>query len=357
MTKRVRFAPVDEHKFWLTDKPVSEVSLTNQPLGYCLKCNTVKYASQYGNRCMNCFVPKSAIKKTNSNREKKTNLLFSKSADNLTTRSRSTERSIQLEFPNSLHNNRTSTSSFIHGPSQYAPPKPHELENINENLYNRYVDTFDLKIGMDEWRPKTKPRNNARHSIWKCEKCSEILHPGEIAISAEYADPLARWHPKCFSCQECNELLTDLLYYNHENQIYCKKHFEIFAKPKVFCAACDTVIETNEYVKAEDNFWHKEHFVCWDCENSLAGKKYIVSHSKPFCLDCHTKSFSKKCNSCNWTIPPESIRLTYENIDWHASPNCFKCFACHKNLLESQFLLKNSLLFCSLDCKRRISVI
>lgn len=115
---------------------------------------------------MNCFVPKSAIKKTNSNREKKTNLLFSKSADNLTTRSRSTERSIQLEFPNSLHNNRTSTSSFIHGPSQYAPPKPHELENINENLYNRYVDTFDLKIGMDEWRPKTKPRNNARHSIW-----------------------------------------------------------------------------------------------------------------------------------------------------------------------------------------------
>ncbi len=213
----------------------------------------------------------------------------------------------------------------------------------------------------------------------KCEKCKETLHAGEIAISAEHADPLARWHPKCFSCDECSELLNDLLYYNYENRIYCQKHYNVLTKPKVFCAACDMVrilsklsnyfqlkyikfdhlkvIETNEYVKAEGHFWHKEHFVCWDCEVSLAGKKYIVTESKPYCLDCHDKSFSKKCSSCNWTIPPDSVRLTYENIDWHASPNCFKCFACHKNLLESQFLLKNSLLFCSLDCKRKISVI
>lgn len=76
----------------------------------------------------------------------------------------------------------------------------------------------------------------------KCEKCDETLHPGEIAISAEHADPLARWHPKCFSCVECNELLQDLLYYNHDNQIYCEKHYNKKLKqPKLMCAACDEV--------------------------------------------------------------------------------------------------------------------
>ena len=151
----------------------------------------------------------------------------------------------------------------------------------------------------------------------KCEKCEQNLNPGEIAISAEHANPLARWHPKCFSCVECNELLTDLLYYNHDGKIFCQKHYDVLTRPKLICAACDLVckfyqrihhwlpllsvffyflkqaIESNEYVNAEDHFWHKEHFVCWDCESTLAGKKYIVSDSLPYCLDCHQKSFSK----------------------------------------------------------------
>lgn len=354
MPKKVSFATTDEHKFWLTDKPVSESNnFVNQPLGYCLKCNTVKYLTLNGNRCMNCFVPKPALKKANSS---KNTLLFSKSAESLSnSRSFSRERASGRSDlrPNKKKYDITEhTSSFIHS-------KPHEFEEINENLSNRYPDSTDLSTNIDKLYEKHRQNGTpiGKPFVWKCEKCNQALHAGEIAISAEHADPLARWHPKCFACAECNTLLNDLLYYNHDNKIFCKKHYHNLTKPKVFCAACDMVIDTNEYVKAEDHFWHKEHFVCWDCETTLAGKKYIVFESKPHCLECHTKNFSKKCNSCNWTIPPDSIRLTYENIDWHASPNCFKCFACHKNLLESQFLLKNSLLFCSLDCKRKISVI
>jgi len=345
MSKRVRFAPTDERKFCLMDKPISHSSLNSfgsQPLGYCLQCNNVKYATAHGNRCMNCFVPKSAIKKNNL-KDKKSTQLFSKSAENLNTRGNREDRVIHLEFPNARNNVSNQ-------------PKSHEFENINENLYNRYADTSDFKFS-DRLNQKNHFKQE-KSFVWKCQKCAETLHPGEIAISAEHANPLARWHPKCFCCVECNELLQDLLYYNHDDQIYCEKHYmKKLKKPKLICAACDEPIKTNEYVKAEEHHWHKEHFVCWDCDSYLAGKKYIVSDSKPYCLDCHTKSFSKKCSTCNWTIPPDSIRLTYENIDWHASPNCFKCFACHTNLLESQFLLKNSLLFCSLACKKRISVI
>ena len=99
-----------------------------------------------------------------------------------------------------------------------------------------------------------------------------------MAISAEFADPLARWHPRCFTCTECDELLDDLLYYNIADKVYCRKHYLNEHKPKVFCAACDMVkkfislqfnfnfnflfynqpIQSNEYVKAEKHFWHKE---------------------------------------------------------------------------------------------------
>lgn len=358
MSKRVRFAPTDEHKFWEIDNPISNDAVyKNQPLGYCLKCNTVKYSSLNGNRCMNCFVPKPAIKKTPANSSSK--LLFSKSAENLDT---SRARRTTSEDRNNNVPDYPDKNDYFNSRKHLTPQsRSHEFENINESLYNRYADNTDLKIHVDRMHRYNRSGNEqnkpTKPSIWKCEKCEQTLHAGEIAISAEHANPLARWHPKCFSCVECNQLLTDLLYYNHQNQIYCQKHYDDLTKPKLVCAACDLPIESNEYVNAEDNFWHKEHFVCWDCEKVLAGQKYIVSDSLSYCLDCHSKSFTKKCNACNWTIPPDNIRLTYENIDWHASPNCFKCFTCHKNLLESQFLLKNSLLFCSLECKRKISVI
>lgn len=360
MSKRVRFAPTDELKFWVTDNPIAnDDGLKNKPLGYCLKCNTVKYTTLNGNRCLNCFVPKPAIKKTSTFNDKNdtSKILFSKSAENLDTRTRRTnseDRNHTHELPNKSDYFNTSRMHLT------PYPKSHEFENINENLYNRYADSTNLKIHVDRLN-RSKSNGNEQNKptkpVLKCEKCEQTLHAGEIAISAEHANPLARWHPKCFSCVECNVLLTDLLYYNHNNKIYCQKHYDDLTKPKLMCAACDLPIESSEYVNAEDHFWHKEHFVCWECDGVLAGKKYIVSESLPYCLDCHSKLYTKKCNSCNWTIPPDTIRLTYENIDWHASPNCFKCFTCHKNLLETQFLLKNSLLFCSLECKRKISVI
>ncbi len=81
---------------------------------------------------MNCFVPKPAIKKNNL-KDKKSTQLFSKSAENLDTRSNREDRVIHLEFPNA----RKNVSS---------QPKSHEFENINENLYNRYADTSDFKF-------------------------------------------------------------------------------------------------------------------------------------------------------------------------------------------------------------------
>lgn len=52
-------------------------------------------------------------------------------------------------------------------------------------------------------------------------------------------------------------------------------------------------IESNEFIKAENKYFHFEHFTCWNCEKSLGGKKYIAVDSKPYCFDCHLIYFSK----------------------------------------------------------------
>lgn len=47
------------------------------------------------------------------------------------------------------------------------------------------------------------------------------------------------WHPDCFECSECNNLLIDLTYCVHDDKLYCERHYAEQLKPR--CAACDEV--------------------------------------------------------------------------------------------------------------------
>ena len=47
------------------------------------------------------------------------------------------------------------------------------------------------------------------------------------------------WHPRCFQCSECEELLVDLTYCVHDDKIYCERHYAEMLKPR--CNACDEV--------------------------------------------------------------------------------------------------------------------
>ena len=58
-------------------------------------------------------------------------------------------------------------------------------------------------------------------------------------IFAKLAGPEKCWHPECFVCHTCQELLVDLIYFYHDGNIYCGRHYgEILG---IRCAACDEV--------------------------------------------------------------------------------------------------------------------
>lgn len=47
------------------------------------------------------------------------------------------------------------------------------------------------------------------------------------------------WHPQCFVCGSCEELLVDLIYFYQDGKIYCGRHHAERLKPR--CCACDEV--------------------------------------------------------------------------------------------------------------------
>ena len=69
-----------------------------------------------------------------------------------------------------------------------------------------------------------------------CMKCSENLEVGDVAVFTTEGNA---WHPACFTCFKCEELLIDLIYFSHDGKIYCGRHHAELVKPR--CSGCDEV--------------------------------------------------------------------------------------------------------------------
>ncbi|KAF9799738.1 hypothetical protein SFRURICE_005031, partial [Spodoptera frugiperda] len=67
--------------------------------------------------------------------------------------------------------------------------------------------------------------------------CEESMSAGDMCVSAARAGPSARWHPACFVCSSCQELLVDLVYFWKDGRLYCGRHHAETLKPR--CSACD----------------------------------------------------------------------------------------------------------------------
>lgn len=70
-------------------------------------------------------------------------------------------------------------------------------------------------------------------------QCGGQIKGGDIAVFASRAGHGICWHPPCFICTVCNELLVDLIYFYQDGKIYCGRHHAECLKPR--CAACDEV--------------------------------------------------------------------------------------------------------------------
>lgn len=79
---------------------------------------------------------------------------------------------------------------------------------------------------------------DAPHST-KCVGCNEQLAQGDMTVIAPKFPDNMLWHPKCFCCSVCEELLVDLTYCVHEDKLFCERHYAEMLKPR--CGSCDEV--------------------------------------------------------------------------------------------------------------------
>lgn len=180
--------------------------------------------------------------------------------------------------------------------------------------------------------------------------------PGQVAIFAERAGQDVCWHPDCFSCWECGEVLEDLLYYYTHGNLYCGRHFA--SKMKIpRCEACDELIFSTEYTAAEGKFWHVKHFCCWVCDLPLAGHQYIPVQGMPHCLQCWQSLHGKTCFTCHSLIEPRDQRVSLGDRSWHARPDCFSCWMCGSSLLGGKVCVRENKPLCSSDCAQKLLMI
>nr|XP_054753946.1 prickle planar cell polarity protein 3-like [Lytechinus pictus] len=74
----------------------------------------------------------------------------------------------------------------------------------------------------------------------ECFKCGGEIEAGEIGIFVDKMEEEGScWHPFCFTCNTCEELLVDTGYFFRDGQIHCERHYAELIMPR--CNSCDEV--------------------------------------------------------------------------------------------------------------------
>uniref|UniRef100_A0A182MUC1 LIM zinc-binding domain-containing protein n=1 Tax=Anopheles culicifacies TaxID=139723 RepID=A0A182MUC1_9DIPT len=174
--------------------------------------------------------------------------------------------------------------------------------------------------------PQQGVRDAVAMTAHRCTGCTLPIVVGEVAVKVDRASNSDRsiWHPQCFKCDRCGELLADLVYFYHGGAVYCGRDLAAILKiPR--CAACDELIFTKEYTAAEGATFHVRHFCCYHCDGPLAGQQYVMDEksAQPLCLPCYKGHYAQTCATCKRCIGPTEQGVGWDKIHWHKE--CFLC--------------------------------
>lgn len=242
-------------------------------------------------------------------------------------------------------NNQSIDNAQLADNSSYMVPT--QIATYSDSIEPIINQLTDLSLSPAEMEFNRKLYNEGV----PCQRCKKPMFAGEVAVKAERAGQEAIWHPQCFTCNKCGELLADLVYFFYKGEIYCARDLaNVLEIPR--CAGCDELIFTRPYTAAEGRAFHVQHFCCYHCDAPLGGKKYVPDDKTglPICLSCYDQFYAERCRACGGVIGPEQQGVSWSNMHWHA--DCFICSGrmCGKSLLSGRFVVKQEMPFCSVPC-------
>ncbi|WWD16796.1 hypothetical protein CI109_101228 [Kwoniella shandongensis] len=198
-----------------------------------------------------------------------------------------------------------------------------------------------------------------------------------------------RWHPQCFMCAQCGELLEHVSSYEWEGKAYC--HLDYHDKFAHRCHHCKTPIVDSRFVTLNDpvlgqRYYHELHFFCSECgdpfldpsQSSAPGTEqshphqhqtepkpssgsgftnegegeetdegetnaFVIHKGHPYCEKCHLRLHKPKCKGCHLPIPDMAINAM--GAKWHKE--CFVCVQCQNEFANNLFFPKDGKAFCT----------
>ncbi len=73
------------------------------------------------------------------------------------------------------------------------------------------------------------------------------------------------------------------------------------------CHTCNEIITTSQFIRVGSFKFHKDHFVCCECQNTLHGKKFHHKDSKFYCATDYVEKFCHTCRHCKQKIATGSV--------------------------------------------------
>lgn len=161
-----------------------------------------------------------------------------------------------------------------------------------------------------------------------------------------------RWHPGCFRCTVCDELLEHVSSYEKDGRPYCHLDYHENFAPR--CYTCKTAIVEERFISLDDpalgkRNYHEQHFFCAECgdpfltlsgglpttrvgELSVSGDGefdsgegvgFTVFRGHPYCENCHVRLRMPKCKRCKKSIRDHTPAVEALGGKW-----CYECFVC-----------------------------
>ena len=213
-------------------------------------------------------------------------------------------------------------------PSSRALPKPDSSASARPKP--PHASTTPL-----HWTPTLA---GTRGATALCAACALPISGRIVSASSQ------RFHPACFSCHHCAELLECVAFYPEPSnrrefrlaraasgevatpedadkslRFYCHLDFHEFFSPR--CRNCKTPIE-GEVVVACGGEWHVGHFFCAECGDPFGPQDpFVEKEGYAWCVRCHQQRSASRCKGCKKPVIDGGVEAL--GGQWHEG--CFKC--------------------------------
>ncbi|MGH0135003.1 UNVERIFIED_CONTAM: hypothetical protein FKN15_006378 [Acipenser sinensis] len=154
-----------------------------------------------------------------------------------------------------------------------------------------------------------------------CHQCGEFII-GRVIKAMNNS-----WHPDCFCCDICQQVLADVGFVKNAGRHLCRPcHNREKARGlgKYICQKCHAIIDELPLIFKNDPY-HPDHFNCTNCGKELTADARELK-GELYCLPCHDKMGVPICGACR--RPIEGRVVNAMGKQWHVEH--FVCSVCER---------------------------